>query len=113
VRDGLCERDDLVADPAHRILIEHATLRIGGDQPVDRKQRRKQSRDPQHASAGAREERPIGPDREGKQRRDHQEEHDRQPRPAAAEGARQIAGDEAKERLHARTSVCASGIRSG
>src|SRR3546814_7447893 len=51
---------------------------VGRDEAFDRKQRREQRRRPDHAAAYLRQQHAIGPDREGKQDRDEQEEGDRQ-----------------------------------
>ena len=64
MRDGLGGDGEFERHRAHHQEIERAVLVIGGEQAVERQQRREQRAEPQDRRADAREQIEIGPDRE-------------------------------------------------
>ena len=88
VRGGLGGDREFQRRVAHQDQVERAVLVIGGEQPIERQQRREQRAKPQDRRPDAAEQREVGPDRERHQR-DHDQEEQHADAAAAADPDRE------------------------
>src|SRR5690606_8672187 len=110
VRRDLHRCDQLVGKAAYGELVENPGVAIGPHKPVDRQQRRKKRRNPDHAAAGLGEQRRVRTDCERKSRRDEEEEDNRQPQRPATPCAAQVAPEKRKESGHASAPMSSSAM---
>ena len=99
VGDRLGEDEDLQRRRRGAEQVERAVLLVGLEQAVEADQRREHGGEPEDGGADPGEQVEVGPEREGHQRHDHQEEHEPERAGAAdAGGELEVAGDEGEER---------------